>query len=183
MSKPNRDHLFTYYRALMRPASFLVTLILPAVLCLAILGSATPAGAATREECKRCCDTKGYDEYYLEQCKLKCYRDPNHCKPGRASRSKPTVAPEKKKKKKKKKRKRRRKKITLRFPSPLNITPGEEWRTAVEICVFNGITSRHPKYVEAVRRIEAILQQFARSNPQGGELPTTQLERAIVRYK
>jgi hypothetical protein len=141
----------------------------------------------TKEECRACCDGMGFDDYYLEQCKLKCYRNPDHCKGGKV-KDPPPVAKKKKtikkKKKKKKKKKRiRRKKITLRFPSPLSITPGEEWKTAVEILVINGITSRNRNFVAAVQSVERVLADFTLNNPQGGQLPTTQLEQIIVKYK
>lgn len=33
----------------------------------------------TREQCDRCCKSSQQDDYYLEQCKLKCFRNPEHC--------------------------------------------------------------------------------------------------------
>jgi hypothetical protein len=44
--------------------------------------SPPPAVAATqtREQCDRCCQGMGYDEYYAEQCKLRCFRNPDHCR-------------------------------------------------------------------------------------------------------
>lgn len=56
----------------------------------------TPAlSAQTREQCHKCCESQGYDEYYLDQCKLQCFRNPDHCaglKPGPAPRSQPAPA-------------------------------------------------------------------------------------------
>jgi hypothetical protein len=142
--------------------------------------------AKTKEECQECCDRKYDDEYYAERCRLECHRDTEHCTAAPEKRKKPEVKPKKKKKRPKRAKRRKPKKkktITLRFPNPLNIIPGEEWRTAVELVVLNGITSRHPKFVQAVERVEKILINFRVNNPQGGELPTKALERAIVKYK
>lgn len=149
-----------------------------AVIVLLSISAQFAEAAQTREECDRCCERQGYDDYFTEQCKLKCFRDPSHCGGGTSIKS----AKPKKKKATKKKRKRRQR-ITLRFPSPLNITPGEEWKSAVEICVINGITSSNRNFAAAVQGVEQILIDFAKNNPSGGNLPTTKLERIIVRYK
>ena len=36
-------------------------------------------GEQTKEECQRCCEKQDLDEYYLEQCRVKCFRNPDHC--------------------------------------------------------------------------------------------------------
>jgi hypothetical protein len=161
--------------------------LLMGMLCTVITSSSVSA-AQTKNQCQRCCDNKYEDEYYAERCRLECHRDPDHCK-GHQEAPKKKQKPEVKKKRKKPKRatrrkpKKKKKTVTLRFPNPLNIIPGEEWRTAVELVVLNGITSRHPKFVQAVEQVERILISFRVNNPQGGELPTEALERVIVKYK
>ncbi len=35
--------------------------------------------AQTREQCEKCCRNSIQDEYYSEQCRLKCFRNPDHC--------------------------------------------------------------------------------------------------------
>jgi len=49
-----------------------------AVLLIACAGS-TAYGEQTRAQCEKCCQKAGHDEYYLDQCKLKCFRSPDHC--------------------------------------------------------------------------------------------------------
>jgi hypothetical protein len=43
-------------------------------------------GDQTREQCERCCRSAGHEEYYLEQCILKCFRNPDHCVDRKAGR-------------------------------------------------------------------------------------------------
>lgn len=45
----------------------------------------------TRDQCNACCQRAGYDEYYAEQCRLKCFRNPDHCM-NRASNQLPPPA-------------------------------------------------------------------------------------------
>jgi hypothetical protein len=55
--------------------------------------SALPAlSGQTREECHKCCESQGLDEYYLDQCKLQCFRSPDHCT-GTKSGSRTHAAP------------------------------------------------------------------------------------------
>ncbi|MFH0825021.1 MAG: hypothetical protein V2B18_19895 [Pseudomonadota bacterium] len=55
--------------------------ILPALFALTVVES-TASAQQTREQCRQCCSGKGYDEYYAEQCRLKCFRSPEHCRDG-----------------------------------------------------------------------------------------------------
>ena len=51
-------------------------------LCLsAIIFFTIPMSFAdqTRDQCEKCCRSSEQDEYYYEQCRLKCFRNPNHC--------------------------------------------------------------------------------------------------------
>ncbi len=161
------------------------------VFCLWMAISFTMVGQAysaqTKEMCQKCCDNKYSDKYYAERCRLECHRDTDHCTGHQSkAKDKPEVKKPKKKKPRRKPKRRKPKKkktITLRFPNPLNIEAGQEWRTAVELLVLNGITSRHPKFVQAVESVESILINFRVQNPQGGELPTQALEDTIVKYK
>ncbi|MFH1117503.1 MAG: hypothetical protein V1792_26585 [Pseudomonadota bacterium] len=132
----------------------------------------------TKEECRRCCEQKGLDEYYTDQCKLKCFRSPDHCTGGgEAVREAP--APQEQKTP----RKPRARSSEFRWPNPLNLTPGKEWEAAAEILSMNGITPQHPNAAPALQAVEAILQDFVRNNPQGGSLPTAQVRQIIKRYK
>ncbi len=52
------------------------------VLCVSaiILFMMPPSFAAqTRDQCEKCCRNSIQDEYYSEQCRLKCFRNPDHC--------------------------------------------------------------------------------------------------------
>lgn len=49
------------------------------ITALIALSCAPALGEQTRDQCERCCKNSGFDEYYLEQCKLKCFRNPDHC--------------------------------------------------------------------------------------------------------
>lgn len=131
----------------------------------------------TKEECRKCCEGKGYDEYFREQCKLKCFRDPDHCIDKRSS-VKPSESPPPKASKRK-----RSPRSEFRWPRPLNLTPGQEWEAAAKILSLNGITPQHPNAANALQAVESILIEFVRTHPQGGSLPTTQLEQVIRRYR
>jgi len=52
-------------------------------LCLSVLISVSFVsavfGAQTREQCERCCKGSTQDEYDMEQCRLKCFRNTEHC--------------------------------------------------------------------------------------------------------
>ena len=56
--------------------------------------SSAALGLQTREECDKCCQHQGFDEYYTEQCRLKCFRNHDHCvgqKSMRTPAAKPSV--------------------------------------------------------------------------------------------
>lgn len=130
----------------------------------------------TKAECQRCCEKKDLDEYYTEQCKLKCFRDPDHCTGGgetvRQAPRKRTAPPE-----------RRARRSAFNWPHPLNLTPGNEWEAAAQILSMNGITPQHRNAAPALQEVEAILKEFVRTHPQGGSLPTAQVRRIIKKYK
>ena len=47
---------------------------------LIIFSPVPPAfSAQTRDQCEKCCRSSNQDEYYSEQCRLKCFRNPDHC--------------------------------------------------------------------------------------------------------
>ncbi len=154
--------------------------------------SSPGTAAQTKEQCHDCCKGQGLDEYYLEQCRLKCFRNNDHCvghqkkqptaeapappaqtQPAPAARPvpperevavaerQPPAAPQ------------------FRWPNPLNLVPGKEIEAAGQILGANGIPPQHPQYTPALKAVEQVLIQFARSNPSGGRLPTAQLERIL----
>jgi hypothetical protein len=161
----------------------------------------------TREQCDKCCRGSQQDEYYLEQCKLKCFRNPDHCAeqkghreaapapaepaPPRAAtpqRPRATVAepaqppmtveprvaepsiPAQQKP---------APRAGFVYPNPLTLVPGKEWEAAGQILTANGVSPQNPKYQAGLNSIESVLIDFARANPTGGKLPTTQLEKII----
>jgi hypothetical protein len=147
---------------------FIKIILVSFLLCFAVQFSGPPGWAKqTRQQCNECCKKMGYDEYYLEQCRLKCFRNPDHCK---SNAVKAAPQPEKKPQKKR---------ATFRWPRPLNLTPGKEWDAAAQILALNGISPGHPNYQKALASIRNILVEFVRSHPSGGKLPTARLERII----
>jgi hypothetical protein len=132
--------------------------------------------AQSKQECNRCCEGKGYDEYFLEDCKLKCFRNPNHCVDGKTT-SKPPREPKPTQPSQSKPR------SEFRWPQPVNLTPGSEWEAAAQILSLNGITPQNPNAAAALRAVEAVLVEFVRQNPSGGRLPTAKLEEIIRRYR
>jgi len=165
------------------------TVVLVALAALAILldmSADLSWGARTREQCNDCCKKRGYDEYYLEQCRLKCFRTPDHCadtKPEAVEPAEP-IPPERKPAEVQTPEKKPPKRtVTLQFPSPLNLVPGKEWEAAAQILALNGISPGHPSYQVALNSVQNVLVQFVRANPQGGQLPTTELERIVLQYK
>lgn len=165
------------------------TIVLVALAAIAILmGMSTGLswGAQTREQCHNCCKKRGYDEYYLEQCRLRCFRAPDHCADSKAEAAEPaeTRPSESKPAEVEKPEKRPPKRtVTLAFPSPLNLVAGKEWEAAAQILALNGISPGHPSYQVALNSVQNVLVQFVRAHPQGGQLPTTELERIVLQYK
>lgn len=159
----------------------------------------------TRDQCRKCCEGKGLDEYYLEQCKLKCFRSPDHCLDTKAApkpeaKEPPQPAPAERPRAAEPPRPAVRQPAPptvqeappprrepapaprgapFTWPSPLNLTPGREWEAAGQILTANGMTPQHPNFQRALRAVEAVLIDFARSNPQGGQLPTAALEQIL----
>ncbi len=152
---------------------------------LAVLGWTSGASAKnpalaqqSREDCNRCCEKADLDEYYTEQCKLRCFRNPDYCDAD-ALKAEEKEKPEPKRKK----RVQRRPAPRFNWPDQLNLTPGKEWEAAAQILAANGFNTRMRNYEKALRAIEAELQQFARNNPQGGNLPVRRLERILRQYR
>jgi hypothetical protein len=55
-------------------------LFLLCISALIIFSPVPPAfSAQTRDQCENCCRSSSQDEYYSEQCRLKCFRNPDHC--------------------------------------------------------------------------------------------------------
>ena len=166
------------------------TVTLFAILSALLLFSWQPASTAyaqTRAECRKCCEKKEADDYYREQCKLKCFRNPAHCTTGKSSSAPavqpPSTQPVKQAQPTRKKKRRRKQTVTLAFPKQLEITPGKEWEAAAQILVVNGIQRNNPRFQQAMNEVTAVLIEFARGNPQGGNLNTKKLERILVKYK
>jgi hypothetical protein len=144
---------------------------------------ASVAGAQTRAQCRKCCEKKVSDEYYREQCRLKCFRNPTHCtQGGRSTATSPAPRAGRQAKPVRKKR-RRKKTVTLAFPKQLDLTPGKEWQAAAQILAVNGIRRNNPRFGKAMNEVTGLLMEFARGNPQGGNLDTKKLERILVKYK
>lgn len=152
----------------------------------------------TREQCDECCNNSGYDEYYAEQCRLKCFRNHDHCigtkgatvekqapprdEPQPSTRREP-VRQEPQVQSTEREPKPRVERPQLVWPNPLNLVPGREVEAAAHILILNGIPPQHPNYTMALRAIQDVLVNFARNNPTGGALPTAQLERIISQLK
>ena len=163
----------------------------------------------TRDVCDKCCKETGLDDYYFEQCKLKCFRNPDHCL-DRKSTNVPAVAPQATSPPIAPQRliptnqeatpppppvvsqpaepapttsKPPKREIAFRWPDSLNIVPGKEWETAGQILMANGIPPQHPNSQLALKAVEGVLVDFARRNPTGGELPTDQLEKILRQYR
>jgi hypothetical protein len=159
--------------------AFLAFAILP------MLGSAA-LGDQTREQCDKCCQAQNADEYYMEQCKLKCFRNPDHCM-GQKSMRKPAAPPPPAAEAPPRQPapsaeappRQQPKKPAFRLPDPLNLSPGRERDAAAQILALNGIMPQHPQYAAALQAIENVLVNFARANPTGGKLPKAQLENIL----
>ncbi|MBI5571974.1 MAG: hypothetical protein HY914_18675 [Desulfomonile tiedjei] len=142
----------------------------------------------TREQCEECCRKGGYDEYYLEQCRLFCYRHPDHCTGNRSSRLPgsevaPKVAPKPEPEPEPAPTAAEAPAPKFRWPTPLNLVPGRERDAAAQILTLNGIPPQNPNFMAAVQQMEQVLIGFVRANPQGGRLPTAQLERILRQFK
>ncbi|MBI5249426.1 MAG: hypothetical protein HY912_08020 [Desulfomonile tiedjei] len=158
-----------------------------AILGIAVLPSAATA-AQTREQCYDCCKGQGHDEYYLEQCRLKCFRNNDHCLEQQKRQpaaevmppsSQPQPAPARPAPERQVAEKEPPAAPQFRWPNPLNLVPGKEWEAAGQILAVNGVSPQHPQYPAALKAVEQVLVQFARANPSGGRLPTAQLERIL----
>ncbi len=184
---------------------------LRAFLCVAastiflLATAATASFGQTRAECNKCCQEMFTDEYYVEQCKLKCFRDTGHCNVLRAARGsgprsdrqqpQPSVdrqaakpeapssaqppAAEPPRERPQLPERTATRHAPFVWPETLVLNPGREWEAAGQILAANGIPPQHPNYTPALKAIEQVLIDFARTNPGGGELPTDQLERII----
>ncbi len=165
-----------------------------------------------RDQCDRCCKKTIQDEYYQEQCVLKCFRNHDHCResaaapaeptaeqaktapaeqpappprnrqPGYAGPSAPGVQPGPAVQEPAAPRPPQRG-PAFQFPNPLNLSPGKEWEAAGQILMANGFTQQHPNYQPALKAIEGVLINFGRANPSGGRLPKSQLEQIIRHYR
>lgn len=152
---------------------------------LVTFGSAA-LGAQTREQCDKCCQSQSADEYYAEQCKLRCFRNPDYCmdqksmrkpapppppaaeapprQPAPSAEAPPRQQPQR---------------SAFQWPNPLNLSPGREREAAAQILAVNGVLPQHPQYAAGLQAVENVLVNFARANPSGGKLPTAQLENIL----
>ncbi len=161
-------------------------LLLVCCLTLTLVGLSGSAALSsqTREQCDACCTHAGYDEYYLEQCKLKCFRNHNHCEGKGIKQSEKQAAPEPAAKEPEQEPARpQEREIRLAWPNPLNLVPGKELEAAAQILAVNGISQQHPHYNAALLDLQAVLMNFVKTHPQGGKLPTTQLKRILKQLK
>jgi hypothetical protein len=179
------------------PISSLV-LALCAVVFL-VHGSASAVfGGQTREECNACCARSGYDQYYEEQCKLKCFRNHDHCtgksarpttpaadarQPDRQPDREPATEPDSEQRQPREPVAAKEADIRLAYPNPLNLVAGKEGEAAAQILAVNGVSPQHPFYNAALQDIQIVLIDFVKRNPQGGKLPTTQLKRILKQLK
>lgn len=195
------------------PALMLLLPIVATLFFLIHVSGPIALSAQTRDQCNSCCENAGYDEYYKEQCKLKCFRNPDHCTGGKGARSAaPETAPAPKAATPPAPAQPRaatpppaqpratapppgepgaispappaqRKAAAFRWPNPLSIVPGREADAAAQILGLNGITPQNPNYPMALASVQAILVEFARANPTGGSLPTARLEQVIKQFR
>ncbi len=172
-----------------------------------ILAQSVAMAEQTREQCNKCCKSTIEDEYYEEQCVLKCFRNHDHCtdaKGAKATERAEAVKPEKEKPAPQPRAtqpsqpaqnpresdstrpappQHKEVRQPFKWPNPLNVVPGKEWEAAGQILIVNGIPPQHPNHQAALKAIEGVLVNFARANPSGGRLPTGQLERILKQYK
>ncbi len=153
--------------------------------------------AQTREQCDRCCQSQNADEYYAEQCKLRCFRNPDSCMEQKSMRKQAppqppaaeapprqpappaAAAPPRQPAPSAEVPRPQPKRSAFRLPDPLNLTPGREGDAAAQILALNGIPPQHPQYGAALQAMQNVLVNFARANPSGGKLPTAQLENIL----
>ena len=151
----------------------------------------------TREQCDECCKKSGYDDYYLEQCRLKCFRNHDHCMGPLGTHAEPPSPAKKPEAPVQSNRPPRERPVEQSapqpqqqvqkpqfvWPNPLNLTPGREGEAAAHILALNGIPPQHPNYARALGAIQGVLTNFARNNPSGGALPTAQLQQIISQLR
>ncbi len=151
----------------------------------------------TREQCYDCCSKSGYDEYFTEQCRLKCFRNSDHCVQPKGGKTQVSPVPKAQAEKPAKPRpadqpsvsaaeqpaRPQPRRAEFLWPNPLNLVPGREFEAAGQILALNGFVPQHPNYALALRAIEQVLIDFGRNNPAGGALPTAQLERLVGQYR
>lgn len=157
-----------------------------AVFIAAILAcsSSVAFGAQTRDQCEACCKNAGLDEYYAEQCRLKCFRHPDHCTQSMSRREPPPAAAQEAVREPAPSEPAPRPRASkFVWPNPLNVVPGKEWEAAAQILAINGIPQQHPNFQPALRSVQDVLINFARNNPAGGRLPTAQLEKILQQFR
>ncbi len=156
----------------------------------------------SRAECNACCEKSGLDDYYTEDCKLKCFRNHDHCTGKKAGPAADSVKPAEPKPQPEPSRPapptREQRRVReqpppaprrpppappFRWPETLVLSPGNEFQSAAQILAANGIPQQHPNHIRAAQHIQGLLMQFGRANPQGGDLPTEELERIIRQYR
>ena len=172
----------------------------------------------TRKQCDKCCKSTNQDEYYQEQCLLKCFRNHDHCRGGASThtpqqpqqsierqtppnevQSPPVQPPQRQVQPKRvppppvtvdqqpvappEQPRQAQTRPAFQWPNPLNLVPGREWEAAGQILAVNNFPPQHPNYQPALKAIEGVLINFARANPTGGKLPTTQLEQILRQYR
>ncbi len=151
----------------------------------------------TRDQCYSCCGASGLDEYFAEQCRLKCFRNPDHCISGNAKESVPAARPAQQSEKPQRQRPVEQPTVAAQeqparpqprraefvWPNPLNLVPGREFEAAGQILVMNGIPPQHPNHAVALRAVQDVLVSFGINNPTGGALPTGQLERIVGQFR
>jgi hypothetical protein len=75
----NASHgLHTKYGVGVGPIYY-VTLVFLCVSAIILLATSPSFASQTRDQCEKCCKSSNQDEYYSEQCRLKCFRNPDHC--------------------------------------------------------------------------------------------------------
>jgi hypothetical protein len=188
--------------------------LLPAaVLALGLCLSVSEGTAQqTKEQCRDCCSKLGLDEYYTEQCKLKCFRNPESCArsrqpteqagpprdvprrppqedaaeiPGLRPQRPPDPGPPQAPGQDQgpPKRERSQRQPAFTFPNPLDLTAGREWEAAAQIVGINGLGPGHPNLQAAVKSVEQLLINFARNNPSGGKLPVAELQNILKAFR